>query len=92
MMKLSRLFTTIIAVLFASSFNIVLAGSHGKTYTMTVTDAESMEEMVSEWGPLAEALASILNAEMKLIQVASHTGAAEAVSYTHLTLPTTPYV
>ncbi len=79
MMKLSRVFTTIIAVLFASSFNIVLAGSHGKTYTMTVTDAESMEEMVSEWGPLAEALASILNAEMKLIQVASHTGAAEAM-------------
>ena len=50
MMKLSRLFTTIIAVLFASSFNIVLAGSHGKTYTMTVTDAESMEEMVFKRG------------------------------------------
>ncbi len=55
------------------------AGSHSKTYTMTVTDAESMEELISEWGPLAEALGEILDAEFNLIQVASHTGAAEAM-------------
>ena len=79
MMTLSHLVKGALAVFLVAFSNVVLAGSHSKTYTMTVTDAESMEEMVSEWGPLADALGSILNAEMKLIQVASHTGAAEAM-------------
>ncbi len=79
MTNLKRQLSAIIATFILASTNVVLAGSHSKTYTMTVTDAESMEEMISEWGPLAEALGSILNAEMKLIQVASHTGAAEAM-------------
>ena len=64
--------------------------SHGRSKMVTVEKKKKRTFMADTAGEMSEVKAGLRGAS--LTEAAAATEEVEAVSYTHLTLPTTPYV